>query len=112
MSDKDEKALRGMLDFAMRVDKRMKDVSLEKFLSDLDLQDSVLYALGQLGEKTNLLSDSFLEQYPSEEWYKLIGLRNRLFHSYEDIKLDMIYVMAKCDMGDVIGKIENIIVKI
>jgi len=105
MSSKDRKILQGMLEFALRVDARLKGVTLEKFLSDLVLQDSVLYALGQLGEKTNLLSDSFLEQYPSDDWYKLIGLRNRLFHSYEDIKLDMVYEMAKNDIGNLINNI-------
>jgi len=109
MNSKDKKILQGMLEFALRVDMRIKGVTLEKFLSNLILQDSVLYALGQLGEKSNLLSDTFIAQYPREEWYKLIGLRNRLFHSYEDIKLDMIYEIAKDDIKDITSIIYEIL---
>ena len=109
MNKKDKNVLLGMLEFALRVDSRIKGVTFDKFLTDLMLQDSILYALGQLGEKANLLSDTFIEQYPSDEWYKLIGLRNRLFHSYEDIKLDMIYEMAKDDIGNIIEKLDSII---
>jgi len=102
MNEIDRKILASMLEFTLRVDRRMKDVTLDKFVSDLDLQDAVLYALGQLGEKANMLSDSFMESYPREEWHMLIGLRNRLFHVYEDIKIDMVYEMAKNDVGKLV----------
>ncbi|MCL2874274.1 MAG: DUF86 domain-containing protein [Defluviitaleaceae bacterium] len=109
MNAKDRRLLSSMLEFALRVNRRMQNVTSDKFISDLDLQDSVLYALGQLGENANGLSKSFMEQYSKDEWHMLIGLRNRLFHSYEDIKLDMVYEMAKNDIENVIDLIYNII---
>jgi uncharacterized protein with HEPN domain len=97
-----------MLEFAFRIEKRVDGLTFEKFKQDIDLQDAILYALGQLGEKANNLSDSFKEKYPSEEWYSLIGLRNRLFHSYEDIKFDMVYDMAKNDIKEIIELLQKI----
>ena len=105
MNAKDKRILESMLVFALRVSKRTNDLTYEKFISDVDIQDAVLYALGQLGEKANSLSDDFREKYPSEEWYSLIGLRNRLFHSYEDINLERVYEMAKNDIQGVLDLI-------
>jgi len=108
MNVKDRRILEGMLVFALRVSKRTNNLTYEEFISDVDIQDAILYALGQLGEKANLLSDDFKENHPSEEWYSLIGLRNRLFHSYEDINLERVYEMARNDIGEVIELIYEI----
>ena len=108
MNDKDKSNLLGMLDFALRVNKRMADVSKDSFLYDLDLQDAVLYALGQLGEKTNGLSEDFIGANPSKVWYKLKGLRNRIFHSYEDINLNMIYEIIKTDIDKIIKLLKEL----
>jgi len=108
MNAKDRRILDGMLVFALRVAKRTSNLTYEKFISDDDMQDAILYALGQLGEKANSLSDSFIEEYPNEVWYSLIGLRNRLFHSYEDINLERVYEMAGNDIKEVIDLIREI----
>ncbi|MCL2172013.1 MAG: DUF86 domain-containing protein [Defluviitaleaceae bacterium] len=109
MNDKDKRILKGMLEFANRVAKRMDGLSHELFVSDIDMQDAILYALGQLGEKANSLSGGFMEMYPSDEWHSLIGLRNRLFHSYEDINLDRVYEMAKNDIAGVVELLRGLI---
>ena len=109
MNDKDRSLLTGMLDFAQRVSRRTANLTNEMFMADSDMQDAILYALGQLGEKANGLSSDFIEKYPSEEWYSLIGLRNRLFHSYDDINLDMVYDMAKNDIDSIIVLIGDLV---
>jgi len=109
MNVKDKRILYGMLDFAQRISKRINGVSYDDFICNIDLQDAVLYAFGQLGEKTSTLSDEFKENYPNDKWYGLIGLRNRLFHSYEDINLQTIYKIAINDINGVIELILNII---
>ena len=67
MNAKDAKILDGMLEFAHRVIKRTADLTHKGFINDIDVQDSILYALGQLGKKAKTLSDKFMEKYPSEE---------------------------------------------
>ncbi|MCL2386244.1 MAG: DUF86 domain-containing protein [Defluviitaleaceae bacterium] len=105
MNAKDRRILSRMLEFAYRISRRANGLTYEKFIEDVDIQDAILYALGQLGENANTLSDGFREKYPSEEWHSLIGLRNRLFHSYEDINLDMVFEMAINDIDGVIDLI-------
>ena len=91
MENRDKELLIGMLDFAVRIEKRVACASKDDFMSDLDIQDAVLYAIGQLGEKVSHLSEEFLEKYPEKDWYVLKGLRNRIFHAYEDIDISLIY---------------------
>ncbi|MCL2236265.1 MAG: DUF86 domain-containing protein [Defluviitaleaceae bacterium] len=105
MRDKDRELLRGMLEFAHKVKRRMDDLTFESFLENDDIQEAILYALGQMGEKATHLSDSFIEEHPRDEWYGLIGLRNRLFHSYEDISMEVVY---KASHEQIDGLIEMI----
>ena len=87
--------VKAILDFAVRVHQRTTGMSEEAFMADLTIQDSVLYALGQVGEKVNSLSDDFKEKHSHIQWFAILGLRNRLFHSYEDIDLVFVYEICR-----------------
>ena len=49
MNDRDFAHFESMYKFAKRIQRRIEGVSLETFLVDDDLQDSVLYAIGHIG---------------------------------------------------------------
>ena len=51
MKDRDLYHLKQMYDFSKRIERRIEGVSLETFIDDADVQDSILYAIGHLGEK-------------------------------------------------------------
>lgn len=91
MKEHDIKLVKGMLAFAYKIERRIEGLSLQQFMADDDIQEAILYAVGQMGEKANKLSDAFKEKYPRAEWYGLVGLRNRVFHTYEDISMEIIY---------------------
>jgi len=91
MKDKDLTHLRLMLDFAQRADRRIKGVGLDTFLQDDNLQDAILYAVGQIGENANAVSEDTRMEYPAIYWGPIIGLRNRVFHSYGDIDMRIVY---------------------
>ena len=109
MKSKDKRLLEGILTFAKKVDRRIEGLSLEKFLADDDINEAVLYAIGQMGEYTIRLSDAFREDYPEEIWHKLIGIRNRVFHSYEQIDLKKVYELAEENIEHTINLINEII---
>ena len=109
MKDKDRKLLLSMLGFAHKVERRIAGLSFEMFLENEDMQEAILYALGQMGEKANHLSGEFRDQYPRDEWYGLIGLRNRIFHSYEDITMDIVYQVAKEQTGALVNLISSLL---
>ena len=94
MTDKDLAYLRRMLDFSRRIQRRVSNTTEETFLSDENLQDMVLYAIGQVGENANAVSDDIKEVHPDLLWNAIIGIRNRVFHSYGDIDMSIIYEAA------------------
>jgi len=93
MTDKDRAYLIRMLEFSRRIQRRVANMTLDAFLAEEDLQDMVLYAIGQVGENANAASDDIRESYPDLLWNAIIGIRNRVFHSYGDIdtKLQTMY---------------------
>jgi len=79
MTDKDRALIARMLDFSRRIQRRISSVSLDKFLTDIDLQDMILYAVGHVGENANLVSDDTKEAHSDILWHAVIGIRNRVF---------------------------------
>lgn len=55
------------------------------------IQDSIGYraitgSILQIGENINGLSDDFLSNYPEIPWRRLVRIRNRIAHEYEDME--------------------------
>ena len=109
MTFKDRDHLRRMLNFSIRITRRIENVTAEDFLSDDDLQDMVLYAIGQVGENANVVSEIFKDANPSILWDALIGIRNRVFHSYGDINMKIVYEAAASHIPELIKHLENIL---
>ena len=94
MNERDLNLLKNMLMFAERINSRIKNLSLEQFLNDEEKQDLILYPLGQLGENANRVSEELREKCLEILWNPIIGIRNRIFHSYEDINMRIVYQAA------------------
>ena len=94
MNDRDLSHLRSMYDFANRIKRRINGVSLQAFLEDEDIQDSVLFAIGHIGECASEVSKETQEKHSNIAWYALIGIRNRVFHSYKDVDMQIVYEAA------------------
>ena len=74
----------------------------------MDIQDSVLYRLGQTGEMASRISDKEQKKIPQVFWGEMIGLRNRIFHEYYEIDLTVKRVFcifaSKCQKNPAIAK--------
>lgn len=63
----------------------LADIDKEKYLSNMEKQDSAERRLQVIGEAVVQLPQEFKDQHPDIEWEKIAGLRNRLVHEYFDI---------------------------
>lgn len=63
----------------------------EVFLADKKTQDAVLMRLLAIGEEISHISDLLGEQTSQLEWYKIIGLRNRIAHGYFEVDEELIW---------------------
>ena len=109
MTDRDNDHLCRMLDFSRRISRRIEGVSAEEFLADDNLQDMVLYAIGQVGENANAIGDTTRDAYPDMLWSAIIGIRNRVFHSYGDIDMTIVYEAAVGHTPKLIRQLEEIL---
>jgi uncharacterized protein with HEPN domain len=64
------------------------------FLNDLNAQDATLIRLQDIGEQLIHIRDKvpeFYEQNDSDDWNKIIGLRNIIAHGYREIDFEIIW---------------------
>ncbi|MCL2605205.1 MAG: DUF86 domain-containing protein [Defluviitaleaceae bacterium] len=109
MSGSDIKYLKNMLKFSEKIMHRIQNISLSQFLDDEEKQDLILYPLGQLGENANRVSEAFRDEYSEILWNPVIGVRNRVFHSYGDINMEVIYEIATENIPLLVKQLQRII---
>ena len=109
MKDSTRRRLERILEFAKKVKKRTENISTEDFLQDELLQEAVMYCLGQIGEIASNIPDDEQEKYPGIFWYQMIGLRNRLFHDYEEINLTRVFTITQEPIVQLIQNLETLL---
>ena len=67
----------------------------ETFNNDIDYYNSVLMCIFQIGELVNKLSDSARSTLDGEvESHKIVAVRNRIAHAYDDLDRSVIWDIA------------------
>ena len=78
----------------------------EKFETDQRTQDAVTYRLGVVGEAARWVSDATTTALPVD-WIGVRGMRNRLFHGYRHLNVDIIWTTAVDDLPPLIETLEK-----
>ncbi len=75
-----------------------------RFVSDLDETESlasrlhqyaVIRAIEVIGEAASRVSADFRDRHPEVPWRDITGMRHRLVHGYADVRLDVVWVVAR-----------------
>jgi uncharacterized protein with HEPN domain len=69
----------------------------DDFMKDRNAQDATLMRLQDVGEQLVRIRDGFPEFYDqneTDEWHKLIGLRNIISHGYREIDFEIIWLIV------------------
>jgi len=90
--------LSDMLDAIDRIEQYTKEMTFDEFSKDQKSIDAVVRNLEIIGEVANRLPDDFKEKHSSVEWYKVVGLRNRIIHEYFGIDLQIIWQIVHADL--------------
>jgi uncharacterized protein with HEPN domain len=69
-----------------------------EFQDDERTQLAVLYEMTLVGEVVKRLSTEFRHQHSEIEWRKIAGMRDRLVHDYDEVKLDLIWKVIKTNI--------------
>jgi uncharacterized protein with HEPN domain len=86
----------------------LKDVSREKFLESIQLQDAVVRRLEIIGEAAKNIPKSFMAKYPEIPWRKITGTRDIIVHEYFGVDLKLTFKIAKDDLPELKEKILKI----
>ncbi len=79
------------------------------FLASDLYQSAVIRKLEVLGEAAGRVTKAFQEAHPDIAWSKMIGLRNRLIHGYEDVDLRIVWRVTMDELPDLIAALGPLI---
>ena len=68
-------------------------MTFEEFSRDEKTIDAVVRNFEIIGEAANRVEEEIKEQFPTVEWRRIIGLRNRIVHEYFGIDLHIIWMI-------------------
>lgn len=78
-------------------------------MQDIKTQDAVVRNLEIIGEAAKNISDDFRGKYPQIPWRELAGARDRLIHHYFGVNYDIVWVIAKKELPEIIIQLEQIL---
>ncbi|MEN9222662.1 MAG: DUF86 domain-containing protein [Thermostichus sp. BF3_bins_97] len=80
-----------------------------EFLDDERTQLAILYEITIFGEVIKRLSTGFRSQHAIIEWRKIAGMRDRLIHDYDDVKLDLVWEVIKTNIPELLEYISPLL---
>lgn len=92
-----------------RIELYIEIMSYEEFLKDTKTQDAVVRNLEIIGEAAKNISDDLKEKYSQIPWRRLAGVRDRLIHHYFGVNYDVVWVIAKEELPEIIPQVERIL---
>lgn len=90
----DEAVLVDIAHAAHRIEAFIEGVDEVAFTRNAEKHWAVASQLLVIGEAVTRLSDEFTASHPQIEWRKIAGMRNRLIHSYDKIRWDLVWETA------------------
>lgn len=80
------------------IDRRMKDITHERFMSDVDLQDMVVRRLEIIGEAVRNLPKDYRSRHADINWDDPAGMRSALIHAYFEVDFDIVWDTIATDL--------------
>lgn len=90
--------LQHILESIELIEKRMKNVTFQKFNENIDLQDMIIRRLEIIGEAVRNLPLEFRQKYSYVNWQDPAGMRSALIHAYFDVDLSIVWVTITTDL--------------
>jgi uncharacterized protein with HEPN domain len=87
----------------------LSDISVEEFIANQMLQDSVVRRFEIIGEAANHISPQFKDKHPFIEWRLMSDMRNKLIHEYFGINISTLYETAMISLPELKPKILSIL---
>ena len=70
-----------------------------------------MFNLLQMGELAGRLDEGFRNAHSDIPWFKIRGLRNKIAHDYDGVRLEIIWDIVKDDLGVLRGQLADLLNK-
>ena len=85
------------------------EATVEAFVEDVRLQDSVIRRLEIIGEAARRVSEAARLEYPQLPWREMVAMRNIVIHEYNNLDLTIIWDAVKNDLPPLIEALQQIV---
>lgn len=109
ITDKNKLYITNMLEAATAIEKFLKNVSKEKFISSDFIQSAVIRKFEIIGEAAKQVSPTYQSHYPKVEWKLAAGMRDVLIHDYLKLDLNGIWKTAQKDIPNLKKQLQKIL---
>ena len=84
------------------------DMDFTEFSEDAKTIAACVFNLSQIGELVGRLDNEFLETNTQIPWRKIRGMRNRIVHDYEGVRLNIIWDVLEDFLPELIENIDKL----
>ena len=99
MTDKNHIILEKIIGYIDKVVSYAGDLDQTAFLADTKLVEACVFNLLQIGELAGRLDEGFKNAHADIPWLKIRGLRNKIAHDYEGVRLELIWDIVRDDLS-------------
>lgn len=109
MKGKSAVSLVKMREYASKAIKYIEGLDYNDFINDSKTVEACVFNISQIGELVKHLKPSIILKYNNVDWHGIKGLRNRLIHDYEGIKMRIIWSVLIEGLPKLINDIDAIL---
>jgi uncharacterized protein with HEPN domain len=91
--------------FAQTILQLTENMSESEFEEDRKTQLAVLYEITVIGEVVKRLSPEFRSNHPSIAWKQIAGMRDKLVHDYDEVKISVIWQVVENNIPELLNYI-------
>ena len=105
----DQVSLRHMLDHAREAMEMARGRRREDLDTNRTLNLSLVRLLEIVGEAAARVEEATRRRYFSIQWSRIVGLRNRLIHGYDEVDFDVLWKIVTEDVPALVTELERIV---
>jgi uncharacterized protein with HEPN domain len=105
-------------DEALLLDMPLAAGDVQEFVADLDQaqfdasrlhQNAVVRCIEIIGEAARGVSRDFQQAHPEIPWGAIVGMRHRLVHDYNQVDFDLVWIVARDRLPELIAVLEPLV---